>query len=78
LVVFSNKDVKSVEDDDQSKVPESNPCEVWLEGAFEDKRVAIDALSLEGLVELDIRQTDGAPGEQRADCGQVLEPIEDD
>ena len=77
-MVLSNKDVKSVEDDDQGKIPESNPREVWLEGTFEDKRVAIDALGLEGLVELDIRQTDGAPGEQRADCGQVLEPIEDD
>jgi len=76
-MVFTNEHIKSVEDDDQGKVDQSKPCGIWLEATLEDKSVSVNTLCLECLVELEICDTDRAPGEERSDGGQVLEPVED-
>lgn len=76
-MVLSNEDVESVEDDDDGEVREREPSGIWLELALEHERVAVHSLGLECLVELDVREADRAPGEERGDGGQVLEPAED-
>jgi len=76
--VRRNKDVKTVEDDDHGEEDEGSPGEVGLEGRLEHQGVAVNTLCLERGVELDVGHADGAPGEERGDGGQVLEPIEDE
>ena len=71
------EDVEAVEDDDEGEEDEGGPGGVGLEGRLEDQRVAVDALRLERLVELDVRDADRAPREERRDRRQVLEPGED-
>jgi hypothetical protein len=60
-VVFSHEHIKAIEDDDDSEVPEGHPGEVWLERTLEDKSVAVDALGFQGLMKLDVRNTNRAP-----------------
>ena len=74
--VAVDEDVEAVEDDDEGEEDEGDPAEVGLEMRLEDERVAVDALRLERLVELDVRHADGRPGEERGDRRQVLEPLE--
>ena len=76
-VVLSDKDVKAIEDDDQGKVGEGKPGSVWLETTPEHKCVAVDALSFERLVEMDVCDTNRAPSKERGDSGQILEPSKD-
>lgn len=45
---------------------------------LEDERVAVDTLCLEGPVEAEVGDADGAPGEELGNGGEVLEPLEDD
>ncbi len=78
LVAPRRPDIEAVEDDDNGEEEEGGIREVWLEWRLEDKGIAVNALSLEGLVELDIRNADTAPGEETGDGCQVLEPGEDD
>lgn len=68
--------VEAVEDDDDGEEGESAPGNVGLEGGSEHQGLAIDALGLEGLVELDVGDADRAPGEEAGDGGKVLEPFE--
>ena len=72
------EDVEAVEERHHAEEGEREPRQVWLHGAFEDERVAVDALGLEGLVELDVRDRDGHPGHEVGDGDEVLEPGEDD
>lgn len=74
--MLANEDVESVEDNDHGKVDQGEPSSVWLELALEDKCITVNALGEESLVELDIRDADRAPGEQRSNSRQVLEPLE--
>ena len=78
LVAPWRPDVEAVEDDNEGEVDEGEVGEVWLEGRLEDEGVAVDALGFEGLVELNVCEADAAPGEETGDCGQVLEPFEND
>lgn len=71
------KDVEAVEEDDDGEEDEGEPGGVGLEGGLEDESVAVDALCLEGFVELDVGDADADPAEEGGDCGQVLEPGED-
>lgn len=62
-MVFTDENIKAVENDDQGEVDECKPGSVGLEGGFEDECVAIYALSDESFVELDIGNTYTTPGE---------------
>lgn len=64
--------------DDDGEVGKGEPGGVGLERALEHQLVAINTLRLQGVVELDVRQADGAPGEELRDRGQIVEPEEDD
>ncbi len=75
-VVFANKDIKAVEDDDDGKVYECKPSCEWLELAPENESIAVNSLSFERFVELQVRYADGAPCEEGCNGGQVLEPVE--
>lgn len=56
-MMLSNKDVESVEKDDHCKVGKGKPSGIWLELALEDKSIPVHSLSVERLVELDIRDS---------------------
>jgi len=75
-VVFANKDIKSIEDDNDGEVGEGKPGSVWLEPGLENKSVAVNPLSFECLVELYVCNANRAPGEEGCNSGQVLEPVE--
>ena len=66
-----------VEEDDQAEEDCGADTHVWLERRFEDKCVAINALSLASIVKFDVCDVDADPGEECGDGGQVLEPLED-
>ena len=68
--------VEAVEEDDDGEEDQRDPREVWLEMALEDQGVAVDALSLECTVELEICNADAAPREETGNRRQVLEPLE--
>jgi len=74
LMVLANKDVETVKEDNEGKEDEGCPSGVWLEMTLEYKSVAINALSIERLVKLDVSKADGAPGEEASNGGQVLKP----
>lgn len=74
---WRREDVEAVEEDDERKEDETGVGGVGLEGGFEDQGVPIDALGAEGVVEFEVGDRDGNPGEEVSDCGQVLEPLED-
>lgn len=78
LVVLSDKYIETVEDDDDGKVDECEVGGVRLETALEHQSVAVYTLGIQGMVELDVCHANRAPSEQACDCGQVLEPVEDD
>jgi len=71
------EDVETVEEGDYGEEEEREVCGVGLEGRFENESVAVDALSFQSLVELDVCNRDAHPGEEVGDGGQVLEPFED-
>lgn len=71
-MVLASKYFKSVEDDDEGEIKESEPSGVWLEMALEDESVAVNTLCFERLIELDVGEADGTPCEERGDGGQVL------
>jgi len=54
LVMFTNKDIKSIEKDDEGEEDERNPRKIWLKWRLEDEGITVNTLSLERLVELDI------------------------
>jgi len=72
--VLLGKHLETVEEDDEGKVHKGGPGSVWLPSAPEDQAVAVDILSDLSLAEADICVADGAPGEERGDSDQVLEP----
>lgn len=76
-MVLASEDCESIENDDGSKVNQRKPGGVWLESAPEDERVAINSLSLECLVELDICDANRTPSEQPSNGSEILEPVED-
>lgn len=71
------EDVETVEEGDYGEEEESEVCGEGLEGRFENESVAVNALSFQSLVELDVCNRDAHPGEEVGDGGQVLEPFED-
>ena len=71
------EDIETVEDGDYGEEEEGEVCGEGLEGRFENQSVAVDALSFQSLVELDVGDRDAHPGEEVGDGGQVLEPLED-
>jgi len=75
-VMFAHEDIESVEDDDDGEENERSPGGIWLEFAFEYKGVSVNPLGLERVVETQIRNAYGAPGEEGRNGGQVLEPLE--
>lgn len=70
----SRNGVKPVEQDDQAEENQGSIAEIWLERTLEGQLVAIDVLSMTGVVEPDVRDVDADPGEEGGDCCQVLEP----
>jgi len=78
LVARANKDIEAVEDNDQAEEDQGNPGQIGLEVRPEHQGVTVNALCLEGGVELDVGQANGAPSEEGGDGGQVLEPCEDE
>ena len=62
-VVLANEDIETIEDDDHGEVPECEPRSVWLEARPKHESVAVNSLSLERLVELDVGDADRAPCE---------------
>lgn len=58
LMMLANKDVKTVEKDDQGKIGESCPCSVWLEVTLKHQGVSVNSLRLECLMELDVGKAD--------------------
>lgn len=75
-VIFADKDIKPIEDNNEGEVDEREPSCVWLEPGPEYKSVTVNTLCLQCLVELHICNTDRAPGEEGGNGGQVLEPVE--
>jgi hypothetical protein len=69
--------LETVEDDDEQKVGECNPGDVWLTRGLENQGVAINALCFQRFLEAGVGEQDAAPGDQLRDRGQVLEPGED-
>jgi len=57
-MMLTNEHIKTVEDNDEGKVYEREPSSVRLEVTLEDKCVAVNALCLERLVELEVSNTD--------------------
>lgn len=57
-MMLTNEYIKTVEENDDGKVDEREPSSVRLEVTLEDKCVAINALCLERLVELEVSDTD--------------------
>lgn len=70
-VIFGPRfeNVEPVEEDDDAEEEEGGVRDKGLEVRFEDEVVAVDALSLEGLVELDVGNADADPGEEVGNCG---------
>ena len=69
------KDSKAIEKNDDDKVGQRYPCGVWLPLALEDKIfVSANALRLQSLLELNIRDQYRHPGENTRDRRQSLEP----
>ncbi len=68
---------EAVEKDDEAKVDQGSPGQEWLHGALENESVAVNALGIEGLLEIDVGNADAAPGEELGNGDQVLEPGED-
>jgi len=68
--------VEAITEDDQAEEDQGGPGQIRLEGRLENKGVAVDILGFQGFVELDVRHTDRAPGEETRDGCQVLEPFE--
>jgi len=77
-VVLAGENIETIEKNDDYKVEESGPGGVWLEAALEYQSVAVNSLRLEGLVELDVGDADGAPSEEGGNGRQILEPVEHD
>ena len=75
-VALSDEDVKTIEENDYGEIGKGEPGSEWLETTLEDQCVAVDTLSLERLVELDVRNANRAPSKERGDSSQFLEPSE--
>lgn len=78
FLCLARKRVEAIEQSNNGEEAEGEPGCVRLEARFEDKRVAVNALSAQSAMEFDVRKRDRHPGQGCGDCCKVLEPLEND
>lgn len=77
LMMFAHEDMEAIEKDNDAEITKCYVRSIWLKGTLEYKRVPVDALCFQGVIEAYVRNANAAPREKICDRRQVLEPSKD-
>jgi len=74
--VTRGEDLPAIEDDDDNTPEQTVVGGVWLKLAPVQELGPVDPLSVATLLEADIRERDGSPGDETSKRGQIRQPIQ--
>lgn len=77
IPITVEKDVKPVEQGNDTTRNGSDPSAIWLEWRFVWKQISVKSLHFASVVKSKIGYTDTHPSQKYRDSGQVYKPIED-